>query len=475
MIVKKIVVTLAVLSYSSQLSALTFHKSAETLHSITSIINKEQKGAYLRFGDGDVNLARGENELLQSANSKLSVEMREAFALSGPTILKSLPLHCREFGGYEPGMFPGNHEWTYDQSVDLLNKITPYWHPINDVYAQAALHYTACYQESVALRFLNFLSSKNILIVGNKNIPKEIRDLLFSQNRSFIGTPDRQSYTDIDRIEAECMHHLKNQNGYTVVIIAMGCSGRVLQKRLWQSCDNLFLFDFGSLMDALCGWDTRAWISLSNFDATQFKKKINNKIKVLYTAALQDFKFESRKKEYCKSLTILNSFGYYPLIAEALGRSNSFLDDFSKDVFYAASNDNSLHNKGANEVRLLRASMDHFAFNDQDMIVKLTGRYYFEFDDFFKEIESNPDVDLFIRYDKHGQAFTGCFAMRAKYLKQFIFSLNIEKMEKNMINIELLLRDFINQLEQNISVKTVSNLNLVANIFGSGEECLTYW
>jgi hypothetical protein len=54
----------------------------------------------------------------------------------------------------------------------------------------------------------------------------------------------------------------------------MGCSGRAMQKKIWDNHDNYFLFDFGSLMDALCGWETRAWIEMSNFNREEFIKKI---------------------------------------------------------------------------------------------------------------------------------------------------------------------------------------------------------
>ena len=54
----------------------------------------------------------------------------------------------------------------------------------------------------------------------------------------------------------------------------MGCSGRVLAKRLYNNVENIFLFDFGSLMDILCGWDTRAWISLNKNKVTHNVEKI---------------------------------------------------------------------------------------------------------------------------------------------------------------------------------------------------------
>ncbi len=61
---------------------------------------------------------------------------------------------------------------------------------------------------------------------------------------------------------------------YSVVVTSMGCSGRAMQKKIWDNHDNYFLFDFGSLMDALCGWETRAWIEMSNFNREEFIKKI---------------------------------------------------------------------------------------------------------------------------------------------------------------------------------------------------------
>ena len=46
----------------------------------------------------------------------------------------------------------------------------------------------------------------------------------------------------------------------------MGCPGRVLAKRIYLQDFNVFLFDSGSLLDALCGWKTRAWMDLAPFD-----------------------------------------------------------------------------------------------------------------------------------------------------------------------------------------------------------------
>jgi CRISPR/Cas system-associated protein Cas5 (RAMP superfamily) len=41
---------------------MIFYKTKDTISKIKEIIDKEEKGLYLRFGDGDVNLVNGVNK-----------------------------------------------------------------------------------------------------------------------------------------------------------------------------------------------------------------------------------------------------------------------------------------------------------------------------------------------------------------------------------------------------------------------------
>ena len=47
-----------------------------------------------------------------------------------------------------------------------------------------------------------------------------------------------------------------------------------MQKRLWYKLDNVFLFDFGSLIDALCDWNTREWINDNTAALNALKQKL---------------------------------------------------------------------------------------------------------------------------------------------------------------------------------------------------------
>jgi hypothetical protein len=255
---------------------LNFHGTKETLEKIKQIIANQQKGAYMRFGDGDTILAYGQHDLMQDPNVRLEQEMRETFGLNHKNILKALPLHTKELGTNESGMFPGNHEGNLEQCINLLKRVKPLWGcEITDVYSPVALHHVAVADIHYCVDFLKFIRGSNcVLFIGNENVPDNIKTLLWGPQCKHIKTPSKNAYSSIDRIERECYANICSDSTYKVIIIAMGCSGRVLAKRLWQNLGNVFFFDFGSLLDALCGWNTRAWIELTNFDHKEFIAKI---------------------------------------------------------------------------------------------------------------------------------------------------------------------------------------------------------
>ena len=457
---------------------LKFHKSRETLSNITNLIERKQKGVYFRFGDGDVNLAVGKADMLQKSNSLLQQEMREAFCINGPGVMKALILNCEEFGGYEEGMLPGKFLSSDQLGFDILRNAKLLWGvEIADVYSSTALHFTATDYPDEAIRFFRRLKQSNCTVfVGNENIPKHIRDVVLGPQCQFVPTPPCQSYEQIGRIEKECLLALSKTSNYQVAVIAMGCAGRVLQKRLWNKVDNVFLFDFGSLMDALCGWDTRAWIQLSNFDKDRFLSKLSKNIKLVYTSALIDKQFESRKSEYIYSINTLSSFWHKPYVIECCCKSEtSFLNEYCDNVCYTQTNDARLKNKGVNEAVSLLKGLEYFKFSDDDMIVKLTGRYYFKSDKFFHLVEANPAVDAFVKQDSKGQVISGCFAMRCKYLKDMLRNMDFNKMEKERINIEFEVAQYLKKMKQVMKIKYVNNLGVIADIFGIGVRERVCW
>ena len=116
-----------------------------------------------------------------------------------------------------------------------------------------------------------------------------------------------------------------------------------------------------------------------------FQSYLAGEIKVVYTAALLDSFYEERKIEYLRSLQALRKLHITPYIVESC-RTSSFFDKERAFVFYSQTNDTSLKNKGINEAISLQKAMDYYRFHDEDILIKLTGRYCFLNGHFFSEI-----------------------------------------------------------------------------------------
>lgn len=258
----------------------TYFKSVQTLDAIKEIITIKKKGAFLRFGDGDFALAHGVRSGTHEISSALETEMREAFAMNDGGILKTLPLLCREHGGAEVEMFYVDQALSETNCIALRNKAQKIWGAhIDHVYCPVALPYTAVFMPNICLDFLMFIRKQHCaLFVGNGAIPHETIHFLFGDPK-IVGTPAREAYPEIDRIEQECLRAIcQKSDTYRVLIISCGNTGRVLIKRLWPKLENVFFFDIGSLMDALCGWPIRQWIRRSRFNHESFLSLLRERL-----------------------------------------------------------------------------------------------------------------------------------------------------------------------------------------------------
>jgi hypothetical protein len=209
-------------------------------------------------------------------------------------------------------------------------------------------------------------------------------------------------------------------------------------------------------------------------------------LRIVSTAALISDDYSSRKSEYIESILRLNKFGYDPYIIEAiLSTGPSFLDDYCQNVFYSKAHDFSvtdIRNKGINEARTLIDGLNYFDFHPDDMIIKLTGRYLLKSDQFIKQVENNPDIDVFIKYihldyiksptnEDGSWPITAIFAMRFCYMIEMLESLDYQKMEQNFSYLENEVYKYLERKLQDgsgIRIKQVPILNLTARVIGDG-------
>jgi hypothetical protein len=234
--------------------------SLETIDDIKNTISNKERGAYFRFGDEDIYLMLGKDGPMHQTTEKMAKEMKEAMQCNVGINHFAIPINSTLFG-FEEGMEEDMH-LVYDKDAIRYLSATSKYIDVKNIYTPVALHYLATFNKQSCIHFLNFLKSTNPVFVGNQNTKEELVKKLFGDIH--IKTPPVNSYTEIDRIEIELEKTLKEKgDSFQVVVMAMGCPGRILQKRILKKGYNVYLFDFGSLLDAFNDDNSRLWIDLA--------------------------------------------------------------------------------------------------------------------------------------------------------------------------------------------------------------------
>ena len=134
------------------------------------------------------------------------------------------------------------------------------------------------------------------------------------------------------------------------------------------------------------------------------------------------------KKAIQNTLAILPEY-IKPIIVENNGKRPTFLDEFPCQVVYTDNNSHKHPHKGFNEMEDIRQVIKECEIQDEDMIIKLTGRYFPTEDHLFKHVKNMMhETDVFIKFFNVAtrvfekfDCVLGFFAMRCKYLKQFVY------------------------------------------------------
>ena len=114
-----------------------------------------------------------------------------------------------------------------------------------------------------------------------------------------------------------------------------------------------------------------------------------------------------------------------PIIVENNGKRETYLDNLGVKVLYTENNKLSFKSKGTNELLDIKEVIDKCNIQDDDIIIKLTGRYRVLSSKFFEDIIANQgSYDAFLKFFgtcslkfELYDCILGCYAMRAKYIK----------------------------------------------------------
>jgi hypothetical protein len=136
-----------------------------------------------------------------------------------------------------------------------------------------------------------------------------------------------------------------------------------------------------------------------------------------------------------ESISILSHLPFEFYIVENNGQRQTMLDDISgAKVLYTNTNNITLSTtrggKGMKEFQDIIHVADKYQFNDEDIVVKLTGRYTLQAPATFLEsvIALEDKYDAFIKWYNicsreyvYHDCILGLYALRYKYLKEFNF------------------------------------------------------
>ena len=158
---------------------------------------------------------------------------------------------------------------------------------------------------------------------------------------------------------------------------------------------------------------------------------------VVITTSLLEANWEERMAQYMAGIgQIIRQFETIPdtriVIVENTGKSSSFLDTFNIPVLYTNTN-NEIHspNKGIKELIDVFKVIQYFNIQDEDFLIKVTGRYFIhensKFVNVIKHLDTIP-YDVVCRYggynlphvymEKFYSVITGIIGMCVKYVKQ---------------------------------------------------------
>lgn len=131
-------------------------------------------------------------------------------------------------------------------------------------------------------------------------------------------------------------------------------------------------------------------------------------------------------------LLIRDNERVHPVIVENNGLRHTFLDNLDCDILYTENNRFNFPHKGGNELLDIKDVIRKYNIGDDDVIIKLTGRYKIMNLEFINLVINNHDnIDAFVKffnvctlkYHKDlDDCVLGLYALKCKYLKNFEYS-----------------------------------------------------
>jgi hypothetical protein len=246
----------------------------DSYNNVFNSLKNKMNGRYLRFGDGDFNLARGEADMLSAPTQELQVAFFNIFKNLKESDFISVNFHCKEYNMVENGMKPGIHETSHSMASNCL-RIIKYFQPnIKTIYSHIFLHHVMVENPSKFKKMIDLISENSHSLILHSNTFDSFKlSYWFGCHYSVTCSPSN-SFSEKNRILNDIASLKIDNSRYLIVILAMGCGGRAMiddiEKEIQKKTNTYFIFDIGSPIDALMGFpNTRAWIEMTTPDLSK--------------------------------------------------------------------------------------------------------------------------------------------------------------------------------------------------------------
>lgn len=188
-------------------------------------------------------------------------------------------------------------------------------------------------------------------------------------------------------------------------------------------------------------------------------------MKIIFTMASINNDYEKRKEECVESYNVLKSYGLNPIVVECFQHDKNMC--YIQPDFITNTHTNS-NNKGYLECIAIKKLLSEIVVDENEDIVKITGRYIMESNNFFNIVNESESDTCCKTVDDNTQMFFGLFSSKYNILNSFLNKCDLDHMNRNMINVEKYYFDYIKQKQ--IKIEEVDKLNIRCRIFGRNEN-----